>query len=151
MHECPRACATLYLPLPTGLPFRFFVADPMHPSFSMALFHFPDTAADWTDYVGRFDGSPEPNHVDVDVFAREWLVMGVRAPPGTDGPPLTDVCLLSWLDVWVLFCLARGVPLARAVEGPCGGWDLTEEMVVCPASTCNRSPCRSGTYASRSS
>ena len=139
MHECPRAGATLYLPLNTGLPFHFFVADPMyapdvrtcvHPSFSMEIFHFPATAEDWTDYVSRFDGVPEPNHVDLDVFTNcPVLVMSVRQPPGS-WPPMTEVCLLSWLDIWVLFCLARGVPLARAVQGPCGGWDLTDEFPV---------------------
>jgi hypothetical protein len=100
-----------------------------------AMLSHPETAVDWSDYVARFDGTGleapyMPKIHDITTFRFEWLVMFKTAPPGGPGSRPTEVWLLSWLDLWVYFCLSRQVPLADAVKGPCGGWDLGEEFAV---------------------
>jgi hypothetical protein len=96
------------------------------------LLHHPETARDWLDYVSRFGPTPFPPRQDqlneTVLFDVEWLVMGVDPP---DSAP-QELCLLSWMDLWVLFCLTTttDMPMSRAVEGPDGGWDLAGEFAV---------------------
>jgi hypothetical protein len=96
----------------------------------LCLLHHPETARDWLDYVSRFGDTPFPPGYDqlneTIMFDVEWLVMGVTEP---NCHP-EAICLLSWMDLWVLFCLTTttDMPLSRAVEGPDGGWDLAGEF-----------------------
>ena len=85
------------------------------------VLHNPETALDWLDYLSRFPDAPFlptgtwPSQI-MRPFNMKWMKLG------TSG--------LSWLDIWVFFCLARRVPLPLAVRGFCGGWDLAEEFAV---------------------
>ena len=71
----------------------------------------PETAWDWQDYCSRFP-----------------------AAAGRIMRPSEEKCIelgswdLSWLDLWVFFCVARRVSLERGRRGPDGVSDLTEQF-----------------------
>ena len=72
----------------------------------------PETALSWLDYLSRFPNAPfyppdtYPDLVGVHPWERNWMLLGTSE--------------LSWLDIWVVFCLARRVSLRRGSQGPWG-------------------------------
>jgi hypothetical protein len=115
-HGRRRATATPTDPLPG--------ADPR----LLDMLHHPETARDWPDYVRRFVDAPfqpdeDARHDEASLFMMGWLILG-REEAGTS----RDTHWLSWLDLWIFFTLATGVPMARARYGPDGEWELRQEF-----------------------
>jgi hypothetical protein len=80
------------------------------------ILHHPETADGWLHWAGRFTSAP---------FGPE--------NPGTFGLnmnlQLNLEHALSWLDLWVFFCLATRVPMCDAVQGPFGWMSLESEFL----------------------
>ena len=83
------------------------------------VLHNPETAADWLDYLSRFPQPPFlppgtwPEQIE-HPFDKAWMKLGTSE--------------LSWLDIWVFFCLARRVSLVRGRQGPDREWDFSEQF-----------------------
>jgi hypothetical protein len=92
-----------------------------------AMFHSPKTAPTWVEFVGRFaDDEPalaamEEGRTDPRKF--DWPWMAVH-----DSEDEAKELRLSWLDLYVFWCLRRGVVLSEAVKGPEGGMSLGREF-----------------------
>jgi hypothetical protein len=91
--------------------------------FWAGALHNPESAEDWDVYVDRFVETPFGPHQE-GFNARLWDApfywLQLENMYGD-----TRVIPLSWVDIWVFWCLMMDIPQAEALVGPWGIMDLT--------------------------
>jgi hypothetical protein len=88
-----------------------------------AVLHDPVSAADWSGYVSRFveaPFTPLDGHMTAHTFDTPFMWLPLC------GRGLEHHWQVTWLDVWVYFCLTRGIGPDQAWCGPWQDLDLQE-------------------------
>ena len=90
--------------------------------FWAGVLHNPDSAEDWDVYVDRYVEPPFGPHQEgftLDLWDAPWYRLYLENMYGH-----TRVIILSWVDIWVFWCLMVDTPQAEALAGPWGFMDL---------------------------
>jgi hypothetical protein len=95
-----------------------WLKDPQVDPRLTGLLHHPETADDWPEYASRFRTAPFGP--EVKTFGLPMLAVGQEN--------VAKEHFLSWLDLWVFFCLVRKMDKSVAYRGPDGLMRLGTEF-----------------------